>query len=501
MQSDNPLSGHLIDGYSANDETEISLRDILSILFRHKSKIIAFFCTVVVTVTGANFLIAETYESEAKLLIRVGRESVSVDPSVSGPTIGVSQSRRDEINSEISILTSPVLYERVVDAMGPHILLDRDPVDASPTLRANAVKSLATNLSVEAEKDSHIINVRFGARSPELAQQTMDTLLRSYLERHIDVHRTQASPGFFQHQSALLHDKLVAQENELERFRRRHGISAMDEQKQLLLSEISALQRNVDDLTSLITSSQVKIKLLESDLRSRSPVTELSRVQGLPNAAIDQIKERLIELRLEEIALQARYHDDELPLVDLRSQIALAEAELKKEQANTTVTTGIDRNYQQLQLDLTRDRSLLKANKARLHTLTQQLNSRKITLTRLTSQETDLARLQRQVEIAEDEYQEYVDSRHRANIAAALDSGGVSNVSVVQPASLPIEPVKPRKLRNFVLSILLGLFGGIGFAFLLEFFDDSIKSRQDVARRLGLPVLATFTEEEYRTCT
>ena len=83
----------------------------------------------------------------------------------------------------------------------------------------------------------------------------------------------------------------------------------------------------------------------------------------------------------------------------------------------------------------------------------------------------------------------------------ALDSGGISNVSVVQPASLPIEPVKPRKLRNFVLSILLGMFGGIGFAFLVEFFDDSIKSRQDVARRLGLPVLATFTEEERRTCT
>lgn len=60
---------------------EQSIRDVYFVLFRHKWKIILFFLAVVVTVTLGTFLAPEIYRSDAKVLVRVGRESVSLDPT------------------------------------------------------------------------------------------------------------------------------------------------------------------------------------------------------------------------------------------------------------------------------------------------------------------------------------------------------------------------------------------------------------------------------------
>ena len=61
---------------------------------------------MVLLTTAAMLVISPVYESEAKLLIRVGRETVSLDPSVLGPTMNVLQERANEINSEIGIMKS-----------------------------------------------------------------------------------------------------------------------------------------------------------------------------------------------------------------------------------------------------------------------------------------------------------------------------------------------------------------------------------------------------------
>src|SRR4030067_3522912 len=89
---------------------ERSLRDVYYILFRHKLKVILFFIAVIVTVTLGTFLASEIYRSDAKLLVRLGRESVSLDPTATtGPVISVGQQRENEIKSELEILNSKEL--------------------------------------------------------------------------------------------------------------------------------------------------------------------------------------------------------------------------------------------------------------------------------------------------------------------------------------------------------------------------------------------------------
>ncbi|MFS0596025.1 Wzz/FepE/Etk N-terminal domain-containing protein [Peribacillus frigoritolerans] len=70
----------------------------------------------------------------------------------------------------------------------------------------------------------------------------------------------------------------------------------------------------------------------------------------------------------------------------------------------------------------------------------------------------------------------------------------VDNVSILAKAELkenPI-PVKPNPLLNIAIAVVVGLMAGIGLAFLLEYFDNTIKDEDDIERLLDLPLLGSI---------
>ena len=103
------------------ERTQASLRDFLHILFKRKIQILLFFFATVCTVAVGTLMAKPTYETVAQLLIKVGRENIYV-PTV--PTSGTlnpvfSFNREEQINSEIEILKSRFLAEKVVLSLGP----------------------------------------------------------------------------------------------------------------------------------------------------------------------------------------------------------------------------------------------------------------------------------------------------------------------------------------------------------------------------------------------
>ncbi len=481
-----------------------SRREFLRIVFRHRRKALGFFfATVLVTLT-ALLMMSPVYESEAKLLIKVGRETVAMDPTVLGPTMNVLQERRNEINSEIGILTSPYLIERVVEDVGINAFVDTDDFAEAGMARAYevAVGGFQREFSASFSGDDDIINLSFRAASPVLAQQVLERLIEQYIDRRIEIHSTQASPAFFREQSAELFTKLTMAEEELEIFRSNRQIASIDVQQEALISQVSELDSAINDVNGQVEASNARIAALQGSLDSRPEVRELNRTTGITNNAADQIKSKLIDLRMREADLTARYPDDERMVIDVRQQIQVAERELAREsETHTEITTGLDTTAEALRLDMMTERSQLYAAMARLRTLTSERQAKQSELDRLSGDEIKLTRLEREVEIADQEYREYMSRNQRADISAAMDSSRVSNVSIVQPASFTSKPVAPRRKLSLLLGILAGLFGGLAIAFLAEFLDSSIKSREDAIRRLGLPVLMTLTDEEFQTCT
>ncbi|MDQ3898632.1 MAG: polysaccharide biosynthesis tyrosine autokinase [Actinomycetota bacterium] len=72
-------------------------------------------------------------------------------------------------------------------------------------------------------------------------------------------------------------------------------------------------------------------------------------------------------------------------------------------------------------------------------------------------------------------------------VDGALKQGGAQ---LVTPAVVQSSPVAPQPVRTGVLALLFGLVLGLGLAFLREFLDDSVKSKDDFERVVpGVPVL------------
>ena len=64
-----------------------------------------------------------------------------------------------------------------------------------------------------------------------------------------------------------------------------------------------------------------------------------------------------------------------------------------------------------------------------------------------------------------------------------------NNVRIVDPAITPRVPVFPRKLLNMVLGLFGGFILGVMLAFMLDFFDQSVKNSEEMDSKLGLPFL------------
>lgn len=79
-----------------------------------------------------------------------------------------------------------------------------------------------------------------------------------------------------------------------------------------------------------------------------------------------------------------------------------------------------------------------------------------------------------------------------SNEAALTSRPG--QVSVVEEALPPIDPVAPRPLTNAALAGLLFLLVSVGVVLLLEYLDDTVKSGEQVAEMTGLPVLGRIEQ-------
>ncbi|QAT62022.1 hypothetical protein EQM13_10700 [Acidilutibacter cellobiosedens] len=72
------------------------------------------------------------------------------------------------------------------------------------------------------------------------------------------------------------------------------------------------------------------------------------------------------------------------------------------------------------------------------------------------------------------------------------DIMNIENVQIIDRAQVTDKPVKPRPFLNMAIAGVLGLMAGIFLAFILEYFDNTIKTQEDVQKYLGLSVIGTI---------
>jgi uncharacterized protein involved in exopolysaccharide biosynthesis len=189
-----------------------TLRDFLAILFKHKTKILVVFFSVVITVTVGTFLLSPTYEAKSSVLVKFGRENL-YRPEVGdkGPVISVGQPNQEEmLNSEIEILTNRDLMDKVITIVGVEKLypgLIGKTYSNGVTPKDVAIIQFGKKLSVEGVKKSNVINVSFQHKDPRLAAQVVNLLLDNFKEKHLQIYSDPKS-SFLEEQLGEYRQKL-----------------------------------------------------------------------------------------------------------------------------------------------------------------------------------------------------------------------------------------------------------------------------------------------------
>lgn len=68
------------------------------------------------------------------------------------------------------------------------------------------------------------------------------------------------------------------------------------------------------------------------------------------------------------------------------------------------------------------------------------------------------------------------------------------NVQVIQKPQLPEQPVSPNKILNMLIAFVLGLMVGVGIVLLLEYLDNTFKSREELEKTLELPIIGAIPD-------
>lgn len=80
---------------------------------------------------------------------------------------------------------------------------------------------------------------------------------------------------------------------------------------------------------------------------------------------------------------------------------------------------------------------------------------------------------------------------------AVIDIKKIDSVSFIDKAVAPTAPIKPNKIKNILIALIMGLIAAFGISFWLEYLDNTIKSSKEAEELLGLPVLGVILDYQY----
>lgn len=69
------------------------------------------------------------------------------------------------------------------------------------------------------------------------------------------------------------------------------------------------------------------------------------------------------------------------------------------------------------------------------------------------------------------------------------------NVKIIESVRVPEKPVSPNKKMNIAIAFLLGLMVSIGLSFLIEFMDNTFKTKEHIENILDLPAIGVIPNE------
>jgi len=115
-------------------QPERPVLDVVGFAWRHKGMMLLTFVAGMALTLGYLSFATRKFQSDAKLLVRIGRETVTLDPTATtGQYVAVAESRDGEMHAVEELLGSRATAEKIVDQFGPGVILEKRKKSTGPS--------------------------------------------------------------------------------------------------------------------------------------------------------------------------------------------------------------------------------------------------------------------------------------------------------------------------------------------------------------------------------
>ncbi len=484
----------------------ISVRELVVPLFRRKRLLTGTFLSLLTLSVLAALLIPVPYKAHMSVLVQRDR----LDPLVStGPTTqvlnGAQSVSEEETNSEVDLLTSHDVLEKVVVASGldnpkspswmqelPKPVLDL--LHSSQTQadrQERAVRKLAKKLNVETgTTKSNVIDVTYKSSDPSEAYAVIKALATFYIEKHIEVHNPYGSAKFFADEMKKYKGALDASEQQLRDFSKDEGLSAPDIERTDLAQDVANAIGELHTAQQMAAADAAHIRNDGDQLKS-TPERATTLQQSMPaDKLLQDLHEELVAAQAKRAQLTMKY-DSDYPLVrEADHEIAQIQSAIVSAEKTTyqSATTDKDATYELIREDLAKTKADESAQRASIASLQNAIKNLQSQMVSLDQKALQLHDLQRDSKVNEDNYLLFQSKWQQAQASNALNQTRIGNVAIADSPEVPALPMYSLSML-LAIAFIGSLFLSVIAAYAVDYFDPSFHTPAQVAEVLEIPVV------------
>lgn len=500
----------------------ITLGDIYYILFRHKWKIALLAVLGVVASLVLPVLWPQTYECEAKLLIKyISDQSVPTGPNGDGSrTVYVDPSGRNIINTELHILSSLDLAQEVATNVTAAKILGKE----GTTIAAAA--TIHRDMRVDNPDGSDVIRIIYRHKDPAVAQLVLTQVVKTYLDRHAKAYSLSNQDDIIMQETDDLKGRLKKTDDQLSEIKSNLNVISFEDTAKVFGEQIvkfqadlsaaqidlaehqTMLQELAKNNTGLIPSSTNSVQAASTNTNDSG--TNTVAQQPAPSAPqpvssevvadYNALKETIATLKEDERKLLKTFLPENSRVKDKHAQIVASEEQKKQlEKDNpgllitpsaTTVRTSSDAGTPAVDV-YAQESMRVAALQTRIQMLKEQLKFVQGRAVALDARSGDIESLERIRKREAENLEYFMATQLKRSID---DNYGTksSNIIVIENPFAPSMDKTKLKRAQMGLAIA-GVLIGLGLAFLIEMYlDRTVKRPVDIEAKLGVPLFLSI---------
>jgi len=484
-------------------EQEIHLRDYLHIIRKRRNTVVVFFVITIALVLIGTLASTPIFEASTQVLIEKSDQNPllpqsaygSYDPEFSETQVQIiksfnvasrvvrnleldSRNREKFYRAEDGIFSLTHLL-KLFRGLLPDSLLKKDTNAVNHSDDATEADLVAEEIreavTVKPVRNSRIVSITYEHPDPVMARLVVNAVAKAYMDEALEIKMNSASYTiqWMSEKTSEEKERLENAEQELQRYMRESNIVTLE-------NKITVLPEKLSEFSTKLSQSVAEKNALEALIRkideigANQPEAE-TIIKLSENPHLQTILDQQLKAEQQKLELAKKYGPKHPKMINANEEIS----SLKKEKSREVkrVFDSIRNRYDIARNQVGNLEKILKETRQEAQDLNQKFIRYDV--------------LKREVETNKTLYESLLTQMKEHKVTEQTNR---VNIWVIAEAKTPEYPAKPRKKINLALGLLLGLFGGIGLAFFIEYLDNTVSAPDEAETRLGVSVLGIIDQ-------